>query len=166
MLSGFLISKYQPSARKLAAWNAILAFIYVGAKISFTQLGCDLGEITFGTQNEDQTWNLTTQCNTNCDCQASKLLPVCFKEENKVFYSACHAGCTSYDDGIISNCSCISDSPAATVTLGSCAESCSKVFIIFMAINALIKLLDSTGRIGNMLVSYRYAFKHSTYLIH
>ncbi len=166
LLSGFLISRFQFSARKLAAWNVFTAFLYVAVKISFTQIGCDVGNIEFGTKLSDGTWNLSSTCNEDCNCKTSKILPVCYKEENTVYYSACHAGCTSFDKEMqtFSNCSCINNENP-TVVLGNCSEGCAKVFLLFLAISALIKFIDSTGRIGNMLISYRYEFIHTKMLL-
>lgn len=159
LISGFLISRFRFSARKLAAWNVVTAFLYVAVKISFTQIGCDVGKIAFGTEMTDGTWNLSSTCNQDCHCKTSKILPICHKEENTVYYSACHAGCTVYENNTIGNCSCIPD-PTATVTLGNCSQSCTQIFIMFLAISALIKFVDATGRIGNMLISYRYIYKY------
>jgi len=124
------------------------------AKLCFTQIGCDV-KTDFGTQLPDGTWNLTSSCNQDCHCKAAKILPVCYEEMNTIYYSACHAGCQSFtENGTFSNCSCIPD-PSATVTLGNCSEGCGQMFVIFLAVSALIKFIDATGRIGNMLISYR-----------
>lgn len=155
VLSGILISKFKPSARKLAGWNVIVAFISVATMVSFTQLGCNVGTASFGTQAPDGTWNLTAQCNQDCNCKTSKILPVCHTETSTVYYSACHAGCSVYENETISNCKCVSDDPGVTVKLGNCSEGCMGIFILFLAISALIKFCDATGRIGNMLISYR-----------
>lgn len=154
--SGALISYFQPSARFLAGWNVVLGFLDVLIKIVFTQLGCNGGELVHGYENSfdddgsnSGTWNLTIPCNVDCNCQTNKMLPVCYKEENKLFYSACHAGCTIMNttDDTATSCSCL---PAMTdiVTLGTCSEGCQTIFITFLAVNAVIKLLDSSGRIG------------------
>ncbi|CAL8072089.1 unnamed protein product [Orchesella dallaii] len=155
LLSGILISKIQPGARKLAGWNVAVAFASVAVMVSFTQIGCNVGNVSFGTKSSDGSWNLTTQCNADCNCKTSKILPVCYKETNTVFYSACHAGCKVYENNTISDCQCITDNPNPTVTLGNCAEGCTSIFILFLCISALIKFCDATGRIGNMLISYR-----------
>ncbi|ODM96224.1 Solute carrier organic anion transporter family member 1C1, partial [Orchesella cincta] len=155
LLSGILISKLQPGARKLAAWNVAVAFASVAVMVSFTQIGCNVGNVSFGTKSTDGTWNLTTQCNADCNCKTSKILPVCYKETNTVFYSACHAGCKVYENNTISDCQCITDNPNPTVKLGNCAEGCTGIFILFLSVSALIKFCDATGRIGNMLISYR-----------
>ncbi|ODN05136.1 Solute carrier organic anion transporter family member 1C1 [Orchesella cincta] len=154
LVSGALISKYQPSARLLAGWNVFLGFLYVIVKFSFTQMGCDPGETAFGEKLDSGEWNLTTSCNLDCNCKSNKVFPVCYRETNQVFYSACHAGCTVELNGTISNCACIAD-PMATLTVGTCNQGCFSTFVIFLGVNAAIKLLDSSGRIGNMLVSYR-----------
>lgn len=131
-----------------------LGFLYVAVKAYFTQLGCDAGNLQYGEKTGDNDWNLTATCNADCGCKVNKIFPVCYPPENKLFYSACHAGCTTFDNGTISNCTCLGD-PNLQVTLGTCSEGCFSTFVTFLGINAFIKLLDSSGRIGNMLVSYR-----------
>jgi len=130
--------------------------LHVVVMIALTQLGCDIGEIQFGAKNPSgSTWNLTSNCNLGCNCKTSKILPVCYQEENTVFYSACHAGCETMNGNSIGNCSCIPD-PHATLTLGNCSTGCGQIFLIFLIVGAVINFIDATGRIGNMLVSYRY----------
>ena len=153
--SGYLISKFQPRARVLAAWNVLIGIIYVAVKISFTQMGCAKEKYNFMTDGPDGlTLNLTSSCNSDCNCLTNKFAPVCDKSTNQLYYSACHAGCTSFADGTISNCSCLSN-PTDTVKLGTCNEECFTTFVVFLAMNAFIKLIDGSGRIGNLLVSYR-----------
>ncbi|CAG7725964.1 unnamed protein product [Allacma fusca] len=155
LTSGWLISKYKPSARVLAGWNVFIGFLYVAVKISFTQMGCNREKFSFLTETSDgMTLNLTSSCNTDCNCLNNKFAPVCDKVSNQLFYSACHAGCTSYANGTISNCACLA-SPESTVTLGTCNEGCFYTFIVFLGMNAFIKLIDGSGRVGNLLVSYR-----------
>lgn len=157
LLSGALISKYQPSARLLAGWNVFLGFLYVIVKISFTQMGCDPGKLAFGEYSDmSGEFNLTMGCNADCNCKSSKVFPVCHMETKEVYYSGCHAGCASESNGTLFDCACIGDSlMPPTVNIGTCNEGCFSVFVTFLGVNALIKLLDSSGRIGNMLVSYR-----------
>ncbi|CAL8069741.1 unnamed protein product [Orchesella dallaii] len=155
LVSGALISKYQPSARLLAGWNVFLGFLYVLVKFSFTQMGCDPGELAFGEKTESGEWNLTTSCNMDCNCKSNKVFPVCYRETNQVFYSACHAGCNVNLNGTISDCACLPNPAMDTLTIGTCNQGCFWTFVIFLGVNAAIKLLDSSGRIGNMLVSYR-----------
>lgn len=38
--SGFIISKYKPSARSMAAWNVIVGTLTVLGMLSYTMLGC------------------------------------------------------------------------------------------------------------------------------
>lgn len=99
--SGIIISKWKPRARILAGWNVMIAFLHVGTMIIFTQIGCNPGKIEFGTntvtEEYDTGWNLTSTCNIGCGCENNKVLPVCFQEQNKVFFSPCHAGENNYD---------------------------------------------------------------------
>ena len=156
LLSGFLISRFQFTARQLAGWNTLTGLIHMFVMFSFVSLGCDGGDFSFGTKHDNGTFDLTLPCNTNCHCHTNKILPVCYKETNTVFYSACHAGCEVYNEMNQSSthCACLPN-PNDTVSVGNCGESCSHIFLIFLGVNALIKFVDSTGRIGNMLISYR-----------
>lgn len=157
LASGALISKYQPSARFLAAWNVVGGIVLVISKIYYTQLGCDPGELAFGQRNvATGEWNLTVDCNLDCNCRTNKVYPVCHRETNQVYYSACHAGCTGVAEGngTVFDCACVSQ-PNAELSVGTCNEGCFTSFMIFLGVNAFIKLMDGTGRIGNLLVSYR-----------
>lgn len=40
LLSGFVISKYKPSARYMAAWNVIVGFLTVVGIVSYAFIGC------------------------------------------------------------------------------------------------------------------------------
>lgn len=40
LLSGFILSKYKPKARSLAAWNVFVGFVMVGGVVAFAFLEC------------------------------------------------------------------------------------------------------------------------------
>lgn len=51
--------------------------------------------------------NLTAWCNTGCSCSSSLVEPVC-GNNGLTYFSACHAGCTSYSQqDKFANCTCI-----------------------------------------------------------
>lgn len=121
--SGFIISRYKPRARYMAAWNIIVGAITVMGMLSYTMLGCPDNERgvvnNYGTRydifirkfnsfckyfvnkNMDfqncRTSNVTT-CNSNCDCDVVKYSPVCGEDGNS-YFSGCHAGCTELTSG-------------------------------------------------------------------
>lgn len=127
--------------------------------IAFTQLTCHQGHVDIRHGNPSWSLNLTQECNAGCNCNSETFDPVCYQEEDTVFYSPCHAGCENVTDtGILSNCTCV---PAdATVVKGTCTDktTCYHMFYAFVGIGAFIRLVDSFGRIGNMLIGYRSVF--------
>lgn len=98
-------------------------------------------------------------CNSECHCTSSQNLPVCYAEKDLVFPSACHAGCTTYDpvSQVYTNCSCL---PSLNIELkpGKCVnpDSCYNTFLVFLALMAMVRFGGSFGRIGNVLIPYRY----------
>lgn len=107
LLSGYIISKYKPSPRKLFMWNIIVGFGYVAGQISYIFLSCDNNYIT----EFSGTLNLTAQCNANCSCTGVAYSPVCYEPTSTTFFSPCHAGCNKWDDKakFYDNCACAVD---------------------------------------------------------
>ncbi len=54
------------------------------------------GSCELFSQNDDIRWNFTEICNQDLQCSNRiKYSPVCSIQENHVYYSPCHAGCSS-----------------------------------------------------------------------
>ncbi|XP_025194151.1 solute carrier organic anion transporter family member 5A1-like isoform X2 [Melanaphis sacchari] len=155
--SGVVISKYKPSPRALAMWNFIMEAMEVIGHIAYIFLGCAEKNL-HGQWNADKTWNLTMDCNVDCNCGKSMSYnPVCSFDQSTTFYSPCYAGCTKETiiDGIktYSNCTCIGG--LGTAIAGMCPVDCGHDFIIFLVLMGIMRFLSSTGRSGNTIIQFR-----------
>ncbi|KAG1650301.1 Solute carrier organic anion transporter family member 4C1 [Nymphon striatum] len=143
LVSGFVIYKFKPSARILSGWNVFLGFVQVASMIALANIGC--------TQNTIAT---TDSCMEDCRCTNQVFTPVCYFENTTTYFSPCHAGCTTtyFEDKnrVFDNCEC-TDSIMKT---GFCDEGCNSM-MLYIAIMAVSKLIGSTGRIGNTLITLR-----------
>jgi hypothetical protein len=159
IVSALLITKLQPSARKLAGFNVFTGSLFFFVLLAFTQMRCHQGtKLDFEGGSLSYKLNLTNDCNAACNCQKSNFDPACYVEEDKIFYSPCHAGCLNYDKetGIIGNCSCLPDA-GILLQRGTCTDkpNCRTIFMLFIIIRVIISFLDSFGRIGNILITFR-----------
>ncbi|KAH8402448.1 hypothetical protein KR009_012021 [Drosophila setifemur] len=121
LLSGFIISRYKPRARYMAAWNVIVGFLTVAGILAYAFIGCPGNEssVIVNIHDSGLAGNSTT-CNSACSCDYVRYSPVC--GENKMTYiSACHAGCKSLhvnSEGkkIFYDCACIPGSEDGNTT--------------------------------------------------
>ncbi|XP_022217786.2 solute carrier organic anion transporter family member 74D [Drosophila obscura] len=112
LLSGFIISRYKPRARYMAAWNVICGFLTMAGILTYAFIGCPGNEssVIVNIHDSSLSGNATT-CNSACSCDYVRYSPVC-GENNMTYISACHAGCKGQQvnsDGrkIFYDCSCI-----------------------------------------------------------
>ncbi|EDV35736.1 uncharacterized protein Dana_GF12320 [Drosophila ananassae] len=112
LLSGFIISRYKPRARYMAAWNVIVGFLTVAGILAYAFIGCPGNEssVIVNIHDSSLAGNSTT-CNSACACDYVRYSPVC-GENSMTYISACHAGCKSLhvnSEGkkIFYDCSCI-----------------------------------------------------------
>ncbi|XP_047116809.1 solute carrier organic anion transporter family member 74D [Schistocerca piceifrons] len=148
IVSGYVISKFQPRAVLLLGWNVIVGFGYIAAEIIMMFVRCP-GNIPH---------KIGSECSNFCDCTGFKYAPLCHEETKEVFYSACQAGCTSFIGNethkIYSNCHCIEEEQVVLVS-GLCSVDCSHMLGIFIALLFTMHFIGSTGKVGNVLVNYR-----------
>ncbi|KAL5281163.1 hypothetical protein ACFFRR_004900 [Megaselia abdita] len=89
LIPGFIITKYKPSARKMAAWNVIVGFFTFAGILSFAFIGCSGNEqslaVNIPKEGEET-------CNSNCNCDYVPFTPVC-GQNGLTYISPCHAGC-------------------------------------------------------------------------
>ncbi|EDW72267.1 uncharacterized protein Dwil_GK20832 [Drosophila willistoni] len=112
LLSGFIISRYKPKARYMAAWNVIVGFLTVAGILAYAFIGCPGNESSVIVNIHDNSLNdSSVTCNSACGCDYVRYSPVC-GENNMTYISACHAGCkgqqvNSEGKKIFYDCSCI-----------------------------------------------------------
>lgn len=107
LLSGFIISKYRPSPRKLFFWNVIVGVVYMMGQGTYITLTCDNNSLL----NEFGALNLTASCNSNCFCDSVQYSPVCHEASGTTYFSPCHAGCGDWNETTKTyhNCKCATD---------------------------------------------------------
>ncbi|XP_017464094.1 PREDICTED: solute carrier organic anion transporter family member 4C1 isoform X2 [Rhagoletis zephyria] len=113
--SGIIISKKRPSPSKVLMWNVIVGCVYILGQTSYIFMYCG-DSISL---QDGGSYNFTTQCNSNCSCNNVAYSPVCHEASDTTFFSACHAGCKTWDSKlkIFSNCSCVDASDYTTTPI-------------------------------------------------
>ncbi|KAL7736164.1 hypothetical protein ACLKA6_003710 [Drosophila palustris] len=160
LLSGYIVSKYKPSGRTMAAWNAFVDFITVAAVLSYVIIGCD-GSDNLGSMA------VTSDCTAACHCEFVHYSPIC-SPNNVTYISPCHAGCTGKSKDlqghtIYTGCGCINtpnitgfDLPEMqTAVDGACPVDCSQQFYIFLAVMCFTKFIGACSKSTNVLISLR-----------
>nr|XP_014103547.1 solute carrier organic anion transporter family member 74D-like [Bactrocera oleae] len=112
LISGFVISKFKPSARYMAAWNVLVGLLSVVGCIAYAFIGCPGNEQSMIVNIPASGPNSVVTCNSACYCDYVPFSPVC-GENNMTYISPCHAGCRRaiIDDSgskTFTDCGCIS----------------------------------------------------------
>ena len=58
LLSGFIVSKFKPSARLISGYNVVLGLVYFSTLLIFSMLGCPTAHM-YGTVAEDGVLKVT-----------------------------------------------------------------------------------------------------------
>lgn len=168
LLSGYIITKYQPSPRKLFFWNVFVGCCYMLSQFIYLFLFCSNGNIVDPTG----IMNLTNSCNSGCFCDNVPYSPVCHRETNITYFSACHAGCMDYNrkNRTYNQCNCIDQTAPKSTNFdknvpneaendvlypGLCSIGCESAFMTFNIIILLKSILGGSGKIGNILLNLR-----------
>ncbi|XP_075166175.1 solute carrier organic anion transporter family member 74D-like isoform X2 [Haematobia irritans] len=111
LLSGFIVSKFKPRARYLAAWNIVVDIVTMVGMIAYAFIGCAANDNSLINNSYNGVLNTTLSCNSICHCDYVRYVPVC-GEDQMTYISPCHAGCKKEhmdSNGIKSyyDCSCI-----------------------------------------------------------
>ncbi|XP_065222982.1 solute carrier organic anion transporter family member 74D-like [Planococcus citri] len=158
LAAGLFITTLKPSPRFLAGWNVFVEFLDVLGRFGYILLSCP-DQTYHGHLNNDNSWNLTEVCNEKFNCGTDiQYAPVCDSSRDVVFYSSCHAGCTSSSliNGtlIYNNCSCVPD--VNTVVMdGMCPVDCSMNIVLLIAMMSVLGFTSATGRSANTLIQFR-----------
>ncbi|KAG8199391.1 hypothetical protein JTE90_000260 [Oedothorax gibbosus] len=158
-LSGFCIHKLKPKARSLVGYMLFVELCAAVALLSAFFTGCESPSL------QEHTASLLSvepkACNSNCTCDSHIFSPIC-DVNNQMHFSPCSAGCYSSSKSgngkmIFHNCSCIlpSDEDLKYSALkGFCPQECS-MFVAYIAIITVAKMLSATVRVGNVLINLR-----------
>ncbi|XP_077990594.1 solute carrier organic anion transporter family member 5A1-like [Glandiceps talaboti] len=180
VFGGFLVKKFNMNT----TGTARLAFICVLVSfISFASLfplrcgALDLAGISVGykprefKEIEIGTINITSQCNSRCQCDPWSYQPVC-GENGITYYSPCHAGCQQIIVGVdrqdnlvmnFTNCACISEyfqdevtrDDSTYATFGKCERDCSKELGLFMAVLTGLVVITATVQVPILMTTLR-----------
>ncbi|XP_026841496.1 solute carrier organic anion transporter family member 5A1 isoform X1 [Drosophila persimilis] len=183
LLSGYVVSKFKPSARAMAAWNCVVDYLTVAGIICYIVIGCEPSD----RMNSMATLSAGDSCSASCHCDYVHFAPVC-SPANETYISPCHAGCSEKltDDlgrASYSGCKCIPSSLAPNQTFpdevrvsvsflsiygvyfsifqnqfasdGVCPVDCYDQFLIYLAVMCILKFVGATGRSTDLLLVLR-----------
>ncbi|KAK6167390.1 hypothetical protein SNE40_021429 [Patella caerulea] len=95
----------------------------------------------------------TTQCDIDlCGCDNERYFPVC-GSDNQNYFSPCHAGCTTNDNMLFTNCSCIEDEKS-TAQPGLCVGECPLIWP-YVAFNFVGAFVSTMIILPNFVISVR-----------
>ncbi|XP_055380760.1 solute carrier organic anion transporter family member 74D [Condylostylus longicornis] len=161
IVSGVTISKRKPNASKLLTWNIIVGIIHLCFIVSHFFIYCEDTVI----KNIGKNLNFITPCNMKCQCNARNVTyyPICDKLTDITYFSPCHAGCQTWNSTMkaYTNCQCLINDVKEIkaenrfLKSGHCLKNCGLIFISFAILSMASNCLVSTGKIGNILVSFR-----------
>ncbi|XP_068967047.1 solute carrier organic anion transporter family member 1A5 [Bombus flavifrons] len=161
IVSGLVISKAKPGAKCIIGYSIIVVLLASVIIFSLSASTCEKKPIVGTTRNGSLV--LLKYCNRNCGCSYdADFRPVCDSKGTFVFYSPCHAGCTSskFINGvtIYSGCSCIEEEIGMEVEVidGPCTStSCQNNWILFESGNLLTCMLVASTFVGDILIILR-----------
>lgn len=90
LVSGLIVAKFMPSAKKLVTWNTAVLVLVIILFIPHAFLSCsDNIKAEYGRY-------LNYYCNSRCNCEdEATFSPVCTQIGQQTYFSPCHAGCSS-----------------------------------------------------------------------
>ncbi|CAH1798879.1 unnamed protein product [Owenia fusiformis] len=115
-VSGVVTSRFKATKRRvmrIVLYNMVFVVVSSACLLAFV---CPQTEIVGLNVRGNGT------CSEDCNCDDSAYSPVCGDDNN--YMSACHAGCTTLNNGTYNNCQC---TDGETVTVGLCSAFCSLV---------------------------------------
>ncbi|CAG0924004.1 unnamed protein product [Notodromas monacha] len=183
LVMGIIIRIFRPRPRVLTGYHVLVTAFCICGLYAASTIGCT-GLKHYGAQHPTTNiLNMTSGCNSNCKCSTKDHNVVCIESTGVHFYSPCFAGCTDSKnvtkpgpDGtylnrtVYTGCSCgmdaledykinlepVFDLESLTVASnGFCDEAKCANFINYLMLLALIKVVASTARVGNLMITVR-----------
>ena len=106
--AGYVIQRWKPRARWLAAWGIATNIIGIIGSLSLIGIGCPSLQIYGMTSSQTETQIDSTpflnelSCNVGCHCSKQTFSPICSIDGSTSFFSPCYAGC-QYTKEVSSN---------------------------------------------------------------
>ncbi|XP_012564749.1 solute carrier organic anion transporter family member 4C1 [Hydra vulgaris] len=155
-LGGFLSKRFGWDCQKtlkVICVFAIMSTIF----IPIVLIGCDEQEVVGVAvpylDSSNASISLNSTCNINCHCNNHVYKPVCSINDQKTFYSPCHAGCIKalQKNGTYHNCAC-SSFLDETLVDGPCISKCTlypyfvvgSFFLLFVSFMNAVPLVNAT----------------------
>ncbi|GIY61150.1 solute carrier organic anion transporter family member 2A1 [Caerostris extrusa] len=163
LFGGIAIRKLKPKPRIMTGGIVIAESFSFFALILCMIITCPIQDLSGTTFDPNtNTLNLTNTCNTDCLCTTKVYTPVCGPGGETSYFSPCYAGCTGYNktDGteIFTDCKCLhnnlGESIISEASKSFCGFECHWL-ITFIVVLSLGKLISSTARVANALVTLR-----------
>ncbi|KAL4240875.1 Solute carrier organic anion transporter member 5A1 [Mactra antiquata] len=144
LVGGVLTTRWKMSPFRNVLMIIVMSIIVLLFLIINTFMGCSQQDI-FNVPGNDM-------AATNCDCSTTEFLPIC-GEDDRNYFSPCHAGCINGTSKIFSNCSAI---PGGDAKIGLCSTDC-KTMLPYCIVTFLMNMIDAVGSIPTFLVFLRAA---------
>ncbi|XP_022249123.1 solute carrier organic anion transporter family member 4C1-like [Limulus polyphemus] len=165
-----VIRKVRPQPRSLLAYILSTETLSLVLLLIVMFISCAPPKIAGLTKSRERI-ELNQPCNDHCNCSTRVFHPVCGYDvestEQITFFSPCFAGCQSInlsskilfqEAQSYSSCSCLETNSEVTsdetATTGYCESYCN-MFVPYIVLCALGKIIYSTGSAGNQLVPLR-----------
>ncbi|CAK9801608.1 Solute carrier organic anion transporter family member 74D [Anthophora quadrimaculata] len=164
IISGLIIAKARPTAIAIVSYSAIILLLAAGIMFSLSAASCEKKPIVEMSKGR---LTLLRYCNIKCGCSNdANFRPVCDSKGMFMFYSPCHAGCTSSElkNGITtySGCSCVEEEtrkvgPGSTEAIdGPCnSNDCQISWLIFGLGTFSVYIMVASTFVGDLLIIIR-----------
>lgn len=158
IVGGYMIWKMRPSAKVLSGGLVILETITAVGFFLLMIPRCTNVEMTnYGTNYEGLV--LESACNLGCNCSRTKFTPVCGPDGKSLYFSPCHAGCSSSLNETFTNCSCVYDSSGLErnyVTEGFCVlEDCWSQTLAYIITLPILEIIVSFLKVAYTMILLR-----------
>ncbi|XP_015911104.1 solute carrier organic anion transporter family member 74D isoform X2 [Parasteatoda tepidariorum] len=161
-LGGIAIRKFKPRPRVMTGGIVFAECFSFLALIICMMITCPVYQMTGTSSVIQPQFSLNNTCNTDCLCSTKVYTPVCGPDGKSTYFSPCYAGCQGYNktDGkeVFTDCKCVHDESGiirvGEATKGYCNSECQWL-ITFVVVLCVGKLLSSTSRVANALVTLR-----------
>ncbi|GFY67279.1 solute carrier organic anion transporter family member 1B2 [Trichonephila inaurata madagascariensis] len=155
---GYMIWKLKPSAKMLSVGLVVLETITaVGFFLLMIPRCTNLEMTNYGINDEGLI--LENACNLNCNCSQTAFTPVCGPDGKTLYFSPCHAGCSSSLNETFTNCSCVFDSTGLQrdyVTEGFCViEDCWSQTLAYIITLPILEIIVSVLKVAYTMILLR-----------